>query len=186
MGRWLSGRDPSTGCRMSVKKRSGMIIIVTGVSGSGKTTVGTQLALALHWSFVDADDYHPPANVEKMQRGIALTEQDRRPWLRALRSRIEEWLKQDRRLVLACSALKASHRRELLVDPSRMRIVYLKGPYDLIERRLAARKGHFMQRELLASQFDALEEPQGVLVVDVALPPQDIVQQIRKELGRSL
>lgn len=160
-----------------------MIVIVMGVSGSGKTTVGTELAEALHWKFVDADDFHPPANVEKMQRGIALTDQDRRPWLSALRTQIAEWLEQDCSIVLACSVLKAWHRRELLVDPSRMRLVYLKGPYDLIERRLALRKGHFMRQDLLASQFDALEEPEGALVVDVALRPQDIVQQIRKELG---
>jgi gluconokinase len=163
-----------------------MIIIVMGVSGAGKTTIGTELAQALHWTFVDADDFHPPANIEKMQRGIALTEQDRRPWLLALRSQIEAWLKQDRRIILACSALKASYRRDLLIDPSRIRVVYLKGPHDLIVRRLAARKGHFMPPELLDSQFDALEEPEGALIVDVALPPQDIVQRIRKELGQTL
>lgn len=162
-----------------------MIIIVMGVSGAGKTTIGTELAQTLHWPFVDADDFHPPANIEKMQRGIPLTEQDRRPWLSALRSQIEAWLKQDRRIILACSALKASYRRELVIDPSRILVVYLKGPYDLIARRLAARKGHFMPPELLDSQFDALEEPEGVLIVDVALPPQDIVQRIREELGQT-
>ena len=160
-----------------------MIIIVMGVSGSGKTTIGTQLAEALHWTFVDADDFHPAANVDKMRRGIPLTEEDRRPWLSALRSQIRAWLEQQRSVVLACSALKAWYRRELLIDPSRMRMVYLKGPFSLIERRLVRRKGHFMGRELLASQYTTLEEPTEALVVDAALSPADIVQEIRKALN---
>lgn len=160
-----------------------MIIIVMGVSGSGKTTIGTKLAEALHWTFVDADDFHSAANIDKMHRGIALTEEDRRPWLSALRSKIREWLEQDRSIVLACSALKAWYRRELLIDQSRMRMVYLKGAYSVIERRLALRKGHFMNRELLASQYAALEEPTDALVVDAALTPPEIVQEIRKGLG---
>jgi gluconokinase len=160
-----------------------MIIIVMGVSGSGKTTIGTQLAESLHWSFVDADDFHPAANVDKMRRGIPLTEEDRRPWLAALRAQIGQWLEQDRSIVLACSALKAWYRRELLIDPSRMRLVYLKGSYSLIEKRLARRRGHFMRRELLASQYAALEEPADALVVDAAPAPPDIVQEIRKGLN---
>lgn len=160
-----------------------MIIIVMGVSGSGKTTIGTQLAEALHWTFVDADDFHPAANVDKMRQGIPLTEEDRRPWLSALRSQIRAWLEQQRSVVLACSALKAWYRRALLIDPSRMRMVYLKGPFSLIERRLARRKGHFMGRELLASQYTTLEEPTEALIVDAALSPADIVQEIRKALN---
>jgi gluconokinase len=159
-----------------------MIIIVMGVSGSGKTTIGTQLAESLHWSFVDADDFHTAANVDKMRRGIPLTEEDRRPWLAALRAQIGQWLEQDRSIVLACSALKAWYRQTLLIDPSRMRLVYLKGPYSLIEQRLARRQGHFMRRELLASQYASLEEPAEALIVDAALRPPDIVQEIRKEL----
>jgi gluconokinase len=161
----------------------GMVIIVMGVSGSGKTTIGTQLAEALHWTFADADGFHSAANIDKMHRGIPLTEEDRRPWLTALRSKIGEWLEQGRSVVLACSALKAWYRRELLVDPSRMRMVYLKGSFSLIERRLALRKGHFMNRELLASQYAALEEPTEALVVDAALSPPDIVKEIRKGLN---
>jgi gluconokinase len=159
-----------------------MIIIVMGVSGSGKTTIGTQLAKALHWIFADADDFHPAANIERMQRGIPLTDQDRKPWLSALRSQIGEWLKHDRQAVLACSALKARYRHELLVDPARMRIVYLKGTYELIAKRLVRRKGHFMRPELLASQFDSLEEPDDALIVDIARRPGGIVRQIRKQL----
>jgi gluconokinase len=160
-----------------------MVIIVMGVSGSGKTTIGTQLAEALDWTFVDADDFHPAANVEKMRRGIPLTEEDRRPWLSALRLHITEWLEGRRSIVLACSVLKARYRRELLVDPSRMRLVYLKGAYSVIERRLAGRRGHFMGPELLASQYAALEEPDEAVIVDAGLSPQDLVQEIRKRLG---
>jgi gluconokinase len=159
-----------------------MIILMTGVAGSGKTTVGMELAEALGWRFVDADDFHPPANIDKMQGGEPLTDQDRRPWLSALKSQIIQWLELDQQVVLACSALKERYRRELLVDPPRMRIVYLKGSYNLIERRLAARAGHFMRKELLASQFRELEEPKGVLTVDIARPPKDLVRQIREAL----
>ncbi|WP_447600497.1 gluconokinase [Nitrospira sp. Nam80] len=160
-----------------------MIIIVMGVSGSGKTTIGIQLAKALNWRFVDADDFHSAANIDKMRRGIPLTDQDRKSWLWALRSQIGEWLKQDHQVVLACSALKAWYRHELMVDPSRMRVVYLKGTYELIATRLARRKGHFMRPELLASQFNSLEEPDDALIVDIARPPRDIVREIRKHLA---
>ncbi len=160
-----------------------MIIIVMGVSGSGKTTIGSRLAKMLHWTFVDADDFHPTTNIEKMRRGIPLTDQDRKPWLSALRSQIGEWLKHNCQVVLACSALKAWYRHELLVDPSHIRIVYLKGTYELIARRLARRKGHFMRPELLASQFESLEEPDDALIVDIAQRPSGIVQQIRKQLN---
>ena len=166
-----------------MKPDPGMIIIVMGVSGSGKTTIGTQLAEALHWTFVDADGFHSAKNVEKMRQGIPLTEEDRRPWLSALRSQIAEWLEQNRSIVLACSALKTWYRQALLIDPSRMKIVYLKGPYSLIEKRLAGRKSHFMRPELLASQYAVLEEPAGALVIDAALRPADIVQEIKKGLS---
>jgi gluconokinase len=159
-----------------------MIIIVMGVSGSGKTTIGIQLAEALHWVFVDADDFHSASNIAKMRGGIALTDQDRKSWLSALRSQIDEWLKHDHQVVLACSALKAWYRHALLVDPSRMRMVYLKGSYELIAKRLARRKEHFMRPELLASQFDSLEEPDDALIVDIAQRPRDIVRQIRVQL----
>jgi gluconokinase len=162
-----------------------MIIIVMGVSGSGKTTIGTRLAEALRWSFVDADDFHPAANIEKMSQGMPLTEQDRRPWLSALRSYITECLDRNRSIVLACSALTSWFRKEIMVDPSRMRIVYLKASYSLIERRLGDRKGHFMPRGLLASQFATLEEPDGALVIDAALRPQDIVRHIKQGLHLS-
>src|SRR5574338_407837 len=128
--------------RRRLGARNTMIIIVMGVSGSGKTTVGILLARALAWRFVDADDFHSAANIDKIRRGIPLTDQDRQSWLSVLRSQIDEWLKHDHQVVLACSALKAWYRHELLVDPSRMRMVYLKGTYALIAKRLARRKGH--------------------------------------------
>ena len=118
-----------------------------------------------------------------MQHGIPLTEEDRRPWLAALRAQIAAWLAQDQWVVLACSALKAWYRRELVIDPARVRMVYLKGSYRLIEERLAERRGHFMRQELLASQFNTLEEPEGVLAVDASLRPPDIVREIRDRLG---
>ncbi len=159
-----------------------MIIILMGVSGSGKTTIGTRLAETLGWSFFDADDFHSASNIEKMQSGIPLTEQDRQPWLLILRERIARWLDEDLEVVLACSALKESYRHALLVDPSRVRLVYLKGSYTLIQKRLMQRPSHFMPEELLSSQYGTLEEPEGIFTVDIALSPQEIVQRIRKEL----
>jgi len=159
-----------------------MIIVLMGVAGSGKTTIGTRLAKTLGWSFFDADDFHSSANIEKMRRGMPLTEQDRQPWLRMLRERIAQWLDEDLDVVLACSALKKSYREQLLVDPSRVRLVYLKGPYALIQKRLIQRKRHFMPETLLASQFDQLEVPEDIVTIDITPRPQEIVRRIRKEL----
>ncbi len=159
-----------------------MIIVLMGVAGSGKTTIGTRLAKTLGWSFFDADDFHSSANIEKMRRGTPLTEQDRQPWLRMLRERIAQWLDEDLDVVLACSALKEFYREQLLVDPSRVRLVYLKGPYALIQKRLIQRKRHFMPETLLASQFDQLEVPEDIVTIDITPRPQEIVRRIRKEL----
>lgn len=162
-----------------------MIVIVMGVSGSGKSTIGVKLAQAMGWDFVDADWFHPPANIHKMSRGISLTEEDREPWLAALGEQIQQWLTQDRSVVLACSALRASHRHLLMVDPKRMRLVYLKGRLDLLRARLASRPHHFMPKELLPSQIDILEEPLDAITVDVSPPPDAIVQHIRTALASS-
>jgi gluconokinase len=159
-----------------------MIIIVLGVSGSGKSTIGAKLARALDWTFVDADAFHPPANIQKMSRGVPLNDEDRRPWLSRLRQEIEGWLRDQRHVVLACSALTNGHRRILLVDEARIKLVYLKGSYDLIQARLARRSHHFMPKELLKSQFETLEEPTNALTIDTALTPDRIVSQIRNEL----
>ena len=155
-----------------------MIIVIMGVSGSGKTTVGLELAAALRWGFSDADEFHSPANVEKMRSGIPLTDQDREPWLRSIRDAIERWKRYEPGHVLACSALK-KHYREILGrnDPD-VRFVYLHGGFELISERLKSRKSHFFNPALLRSQFEALEDPEDALVVDVSKEPQEIVSQI--------
>jgi gluconokinase len=155
-----------------------MVIIIMGVSGSGKTTIGQALAAALHWGFSDADEFHSPANVEKMKHGIPLTDEDRQPWLRSLRTAIEQWKRNEPGHVLACSALKESYRQILGQDDPEVRFVYLQGGFDLISRRLRERKSHFFTPALLRSQFDALENPNDALVVDVSKEPQEIVSTI--------
>jgi len=160
-----------------------MIIIVMGVSGSGKTTVGQLLAKELQWIFRDADEFHPPANIEKMSRGIPLTDADRAPWLEAMRSAIAGWLKEGTNAVLTCSCLKTAYRDTLLVDREQVRFVYLKGSYEVLEARLSHRPHHFFKKDLLKSQFEILEEPQDAIAVEVSDPPQLIVQKIRKALN---
>jgi gluconokinase len=159
-----------------------MIVIVMGVVGSGKTTVGGLLANELAWEFADADAFHPVSNVEKIRHGIALTDDDRWPWLQALREALTRWISEGRNVVLACSALKRAYRRELEVGPE-VRFVYLKGSADLIAQRLRLRHGHFADDKILASQFADLEEPQGAVTVEIAAPPQQIVAEIRNKLG---
>jgi len=159
-----------------------MIVIIMGTTGSGKSTIGTLLAKRLGWEFVDADDFHPPANVEKMKRGIPLTDEDREPWLKALHDKIVEWIAEGRNVVLACSALKQSYRDQLRVGPD-VKFVYLKGSYELFSQRVLTRKGHFAKQDLLASQFATLEEPTDAIIVDAAPPPEKIVAEARKQLG---
>src|SRR5262249_24658510 len=160
-----------------------MIIILMGVSGSGKTTIGERLARALGWPFYDADQFHPPANVTKMQQGMPLTDEDRWPWLQALRTHIETCMHQRVSAVLACSVLKQAYREHLIIDEAEVKLVYLKGDYDLIHERLAQRQGHFMPPGLLDSQFATLEEPEQGIVVDIGPPPETIVALIRQQLG---
>ncbi|MBD2525395.1 gluconokinase [Nostoc sp. FACHB-133] len=159
-----------------------MIIIVMGVSGSGKTTIGKLLADSLGWEFSDADSFHSPENVEKMRHGIPLTEADRMPWLQDLQTAIKHWLQENKNVVLACSALKDSYRQFLVSDSVRTKLVYLKGSYELIQIRLKERSNHYMSEKLLNSQFDTLEEPLDTISMDVAQPPQIIVQNIRTAL----
>ena len=159
-----------------------MVILLMGVTGSGKTTIGQALAESLHWQFVDADDYHSPANVAKMKAGIPLGDSDRAPWLASLREAITDWLHEDTCVVLACSALKRSYRDQLLVSPE-VRLVYLRGSPELIARRLSERHGHYMNPHLLASQFATLEEPQDALIVEPYASVPDCVTRIRTELG---
>ncbi len=159
-----------------------MIIIVMGVSGVGKTTIGRALAQDLGWRFAEGDDFHSAANIAKMHAGIPLTDEDRAPWLQSLRYAITEWLADSQNVVLACSALKASYRTVLLVSP-KVKFVYLRGSFELIARRLALRKGHYMNPDLLRSQFDTLEEPKGTLTIDAGQGVDQVVKEIRTALG---
>jgi gluconokinase len=159
-----------------------MIVIVMGVVGAGKTTVGKLLAEEMGWEFADADDFHPASNVEKIRSGIPLTDEDREPWLDLLHTRIVEWVAQGRSAVLACSALKKIYRDKLDAGPD-VRFVYLKGSGVLIASRLRARHGHFANESILASQLADLEEPEGAVTVEISETPEQIVNDIRKGLA---
>ena len=161
-----------------------MIVIVMGVTGAGKTTIGRALATALGWEFHDGDELHSEASKLKMHRGIALDDVDRAPWLSAIRKLILAMLSEDRDGVIACSALKQAYRDEIVVDPNLVKVVYLKGSKEVIAERLRNRGGHFMNPDLLQSQFDTLEEPGDAIVVDVSMAPEAIVNAIRARLGR--
>jgi gluconokinase len=157
------------------------MLILMGVSGSGKSTIGGLLAKRLGWDFQDADWFHPPENVEKMHAGVPLTDDDRWPWLRAIAQWMDEAHSKDLHAVIACSALKRRYRNILLQDRPYARLVYLKGEEALIARRLATRHEHFMPAALLKSQFDALEEPgpdEDPIIVSIESTPQAIVDKI--------
>ncbi len=155
-----------------------MVIVLMGVSGSGKTTVGRMLAKRLGWPFHDTDGLHPQSNRTKMSRGIPLNDDDRSPWLEAVRELIARYVDQGRNAVVACSALKRVYRTQIGAGLTDVKLVCLKGDLDLIARRLADRHGHFFDPHLLASQFDTLEEPADAIVEDVARPPEAIVESI--------
>ena len=159
-------------------------MILYGVTGAGKTLVGRLLAQDLGWTFYDADDFHPPFNVEKMRRGIPLTDADRWPWLETVRACIASALEARQNAVLACSALKRAYREHLRID-DRVKLVHLRGDYPLIAARLRDRREHFMNPNLLQSQFDALEDSEGeaALVLDVGQTPSELVHAIRTRLG---
>lgn len=160
-----------------------MVIVIMGVSGSGKTTLGRLLSAALGWPFYEGDAYHPPTNIDKMRRGIPLTDADRASWLAALRAVIDDCLRGGIAAVLSCSALKRSYRRQLGIDHERVRLVYLQAPPALIRTRLEKRTQHFMGPALLSSQYEALEAPRAGLSLDAALPPEHLVREIRRAWG---
>jgi gluconokinase len=158
-----------------------MVIVVMGVSGAGKTTVGQALAQRLQWKFADADDYHSVGNIAKMRGGIPLSDADREPWLEALHAAIADWLAARQDVVLACSALKASYRAQLLIAPE-VKLVNLHVDRELVAERLASRKNHYMNPELIESQFATLEEPASGLTLDASLSTEAIVRKIRQAL----
>jgi gluconokinase len=159
------------------------ILVVMGVSGSGKTTIGAMLAGRLGWTYAEADDFHPPANVEKMHNGIPLDDEDRKPWLEA----IAEWMKdQDGPAVVTSSALKRKYRDILRGGRPDLRLVYLDGSRELIGARMAARHGHFFPKQLLDTQFADLEPPdpeENPLIVSIDAPPERVVQEIIDRTG---
>jgi carbohydrate kinase (thermoresistant glucokinase family) len=155
------------------------ILVLIGVSGSGKTTVGKLLAGRLGWRFLEGDRYHPAGNIRKMRAGIPLTDADRRPWLARLRRLLLKSTREHRPLILACSALKASYRRTLRVSPM-VRFVYLKAGRDRLARRLRRRRGHYMKADMLPSQLAAFEEPPQALIVNSERPAQVVAREILK------
>ena len=162
---------------------TGVVVILMGVAGSGKTTFGRALAAALQWPFVDADDYHSPQNVAKMRSGTPLTDADRVPWLASLHARIVRALDRREPLVLACSALKEQYRRALVDGTARVRFAYLTAPESTLRERLATRPDHFARPSLLESQLATLEPPSDALTIDATQRPEQVVEQIRRAFG---
>lgn len=168
--------------------KTGCAVVVMGVSGSGKTTVAELLAKQLGWRFVEGDRLHPPANVEKMKQGVALTDADRAPWLDRIGEELRSWATAGQSGVLTCSALKRAYRDILVHGRSDVRIVYLNGTQELIASRLAERKGHFMPSGLLASQFATLEPPdaeENPVTVSIDGSVDTIIDDIVRGLGLS-
>lgn len=154
-----------------------MIVVLMGVSGSGKTTIGAALAARLHWAFADADEFHSAENKQKMAAGIALSDDERAPWLNSLQQQISGWLAAQQSAALACSALKQTYRDDLLVHPD-VRLVFLKGSYDVIAPRIRERVSHYATESLLSSQFAALEEPRDALAIDINQSVSEILDEI--------
>ena len=162
-----------------------MIVIVFGVSGAGKTTIGKLLAKRLGWRFLEADDFHPRANIEKMRDGLPLTDEDRWPWLKLLREQIERSLAANENAVLACSALKRRYRERLRVSDN-VKFVLLRGDYALVEKQLHSRRGHFMNPDLLQSQFADLEKPESdedAVTIELGRTPEELVEEIKARLS---
>ncbi|HKN24624.1 MAG TPA: gluconokinase [Candidatus Acidoferrum sp.] len=158
-----------------------MILLVMGVTGSGKSTVGRMLADRLGWVFLEADDFHSPGNKEKMHRGVPLTEADRLPWLQAIHAELQAQDKQGKNVVLACSALREEYRK-ILMQGLDVRLIYLRGSRELIAGRLRQRTDHFAGEAILDDQFAVLEEPRNALVVDIAENPEEIVEEILRAI----
>jgi gluconokinase len=155
-----------------------MLCIIMGVAGSGKSTIGKLLRDRTGWTFYDADDFHPPENIDKMRRAIPLNDEDRRTWLFVLQGLIARIFSQQEDAILACSALKEDYRQILQRDYQDIVWIYLRGDYDFIINRIEQRQGHFFPKEVLRSQFAILEEPETALTLDISLPPAAIADKI--------
>jgi carbohydrate kinase (thermoresistant glucokinase family) len=160
-----------------------MVVLLMGVAGSGKTTIGRQLADELGWRFADADDFHPPANVAKMSAGIPLDDPDRVPWIAAIRLFIDARLAKGENAVVTCSALKEKHRAVLLGDTPQVKLVYLRGTREVLWSRISGRQEHFMKPAMLDSQLATLEEPKQGIVIDIAQSPAQIIAGIRSAIA---
>ncbi len=160
-----------------------MILVVMGVSGCGKTTVGKLIADHLRWPYFEGDDFHSKANIEKMSQGIPLTDEDRAGWLEAIAKRMQEIEQESKSAVFTCSALKNSYREKLASGPASIQFIYLRGDYETIRQRLETRQGHYMKAALLKSQFEILEEPQDAWVFDVTTPPLDIAHEVARVIN---
>jgi gluconokinase len=161
------------------------IVIVMGVAGSGKSTIGPLIAAGLGADFAEGDSFHPPGNVAKMASGQPLTDADRGPWLAAMAAAIRDWQDRDRPTVLACSALRQSYRDILAGGSKAVRFVYLRAARDLVAARMATRRGHFMPSSLIGSQFATLEEPEDAIIVDVDDAPETIAARALAVLAQS-
>ena len=167
----------------SVVEKDDMVLILMGPMGCGKTTIGKMLAEKLGWSFYDGDDFHPKENVEKMRAGIALTDEDRKLWLETLHANVQHWLRDKQNSILACSALKQAYRELLGVNQNTVKTVYLKGSYELLRARIEERQHPYMDKNLLRSQLDTLEEPAEGLTVDISATPEIVVSAIIDHLN---
>jgi len=174
------GRDPVV--NRAWELRDPVAVLLMGVAGSGKTTVGEKLAAQLTWDFRDADDFHPPANVAKMSSGIPLNDTDRAPWLAAIRAHLATKLARGENAIVTCSALREAYRTAAIPDAKRVLLVHLTGDFQLILDRMKQRE-HFMKPAMLQSQFEALEQPEHALTLDITRTPDELVAEIRRALG---
>ena len=174
--------NPASASPLSLGLSGPLALVVMGVSGSGKTTIGRLLAARLRWPFFDGDDYHSEANVARMAAGHSLTDADRQPWLGQLRDLIQEHLALGESSVVACSALKRSYRAALKAGDDRIRFLHLEGDFDLILGRMRSRAGHFMKAGMLRSQFETLEPPAQAIVIAVDAPPETVVETAMRAL----